>query len=358
MQTELSIIVPVYNAERYLQKCIESILNQKMSDFELLLVDDGSTDSSGKICDEYSEKDSRVTVMHILNGGPANARNEALKTANGKYIGFVDSDDWIEPDMYERLCKNAAETSADLVFCDYIAETSAGSVVEFALFSTQEIFYRDAIENLFLPYFFGYTDSELKDFKKYCPFADYHSYIWLCIYKAEALKNAGLTIPDDRIYFNEDNLFNLSFLIFAKSISHVNRHLYHYLYNSASFTKKFDARYWEMKLNKFHYLKNIIAENKLDDDYLKRLDNKISLDCVSVINYYASSRYLKFREKREWVKSVACSIEMLNALKSFNFKAMPLSKTKVFLVLCRVRAYRTIVLIASVYRRLVGNRNI
>jgi hypothetical protein len=113
-----------------------------------------------------------------------------------------------------------------------------------------------------------------------------------------------------------------------------------------------------MKLNKFHYLKNIITENKLDDDYLKRLDNKISLDCVSVINYYAGSQYLKFREKREWVKSVACSIEMLNALKSFNFKAMPLSKTKVFLVLCRVRAYRTIVLIASVYRRLAGNRNI
>ena len=97
MNPKLSIIVPVYNVEQYLDKCIKSILNQTFKDFELILVDDGSIDNSGEICDEYAKKDSRVKVIHKKNGGLAAARNTGLIIARGDYVGFVDSDDWIEP---------------------------------------------------------------------------------------------------------------------------------------------------------------------------------------------------------------------------------------------------------------------
>jgi glycosyltransferase involved in cell wall biosynthesis len=350
MKMKLSIIVPVYNVEQYLQKCIDSILNQTMNDFELLLIDDGSTDSSGRICDEYAGKDSRIIACHITNGGPANARNTALKRAAGEYIGFVDSDDWIEPDMYETLCKKADETSSDLVFCNYITETSAGSVYEPVDSRSQSTYNRSEIENLFLPYFFGYTDNELKDYKGYCPFADYHSYNYIAIFKTEIIKNANIEFPDEKTYFNEDNLFNLSFLSIAKIISHVNGYFYHYRNNDSSFTKKFNNRYFAMKLNKFDYLKRYIIDNKLNSEYFKRLQNKICVDSVSVINYYAGARSINFREKHRWVKAVLGTSEIAQAIRVFSLNKMPFSKVKVFLILSKAKALWPIVIISSLYR--------
>lgn len=96
-----SIIIPVYNVEKYLNKCVDSVLNQTFTDFEVILVDDGSTDNCPAICDSYAEKDKRVKVIHKPNGGLINARKSGLEIADGNYIGFVDSDDWIEPEMYE-----------------------------------------------------------------------------------------------------------------------------------------------------------------------------------------------------------------------------------------------------------------
>lgn len=114
---KLSIIVPVYKVEPYLRRCVDSILAQTFTDFELILVDDGSPDGCPAICDEYAEKDSRVKVIHKGNGGLSDARNAGLDVAQGEYIGFVDSDDLIKPDMYSNLIKLARETRADIVVC-------------------------------------------------------------------------------------------------------------------------------------------------------------------------------------------------------------------------------------------------
>lgn len=116
---EISIIVPVYNVEQYLENCIESILNQTFKDFELILVDDGSTDNSGKICDIYEKKDSRIKVIHKNNGGLSSARNTGLDIACGKYIGFVDSDDSIHPKMYEVLYNLIEKYKSDISCCNY-----------------------------------------------------------------------------------------------------------------------------------------------------------------------------------------------------------------------------------------------
>lgn len=115
----LSIIVPVYKVEAYLNRCIDSILNQRYRNFELILVNDGSPDKSGNICDEYQLKDKRVRVIHKTNGGLSSARNEGLKVAIGEYVGFVDSDDWITSDMYSFLIENALKYDADIVASSY-----------------------------------------------------------------------------------------------------------------------------------------------------------------------------------------------------------------------------------------------
>ena len=117
---KISVIVPVYNTEKYLHHCIDSILSQTFIDFELLLIDDGSKDSSGTICDEYAAKDNRVRVFHKENGGTSSARNMGLDNARGEYITFVDSDDWIDTTMYESMYSLAIEKKVDAVYCDII----------------------------------------------------------------------------------------------------------------------------------------------------------------------------------------------------------------------------------------------
>lgn len=117
--TKISIIVAAYGVEKYLHKCVDSILAQTYKNLEVILVDDGSPDKSGIICDEYAQKDSRIKVIHKQNGGQSTARNAALDIATGNYVGFVDGDDWIEPNMYEQLLKIIEQEDADIVQCGW-----------------------------------------------------------------------------------------------------------------------------------------------------------------------------------------------------------------------------------------------
>lgn len=131
---EISVIVPVYNCEKYIGKCIGSVLNQTFKDLELILIDDGSNDLSGKICDEFKLKDQRVKVIHEKNSGVSIARNVGINIAKGKFIGFVDSDDYLAPDMYETLYKNLRENNADIAVCGimncFLKELPSGKVKE------------------------------------------------------------------------------------------------------------------------------------------------------------------------------------------------------------------------------------
>lgn len=147
----ISIIVPVYKVEKYLKRCIDTIINQTYKNLEIILVDDGSPDNSGNICDEYAKKDGRIKVIHKENGGQSSARNAGLDIAKGEYIGFVDSDDYIDEEMYEKLIKIALDTDADIVEC----ECRAGKSDNFSVFGkntrTMEIY--NNIESLEKFYF-------------------------------------------------------------------------------------------------------------------------------------------------------------------------------------------------------------
>lgn len=190
----LSIIVPVYNVEQFLQKCIDSILAQTMTDFELILINDGSPDRCGEICDEYAVKDSRIIVIHQQNQGVSAARNAGLKIAKGEYIGFVDPDDWIEKNMYEAMIESAQKYCADVVACgikyydsDYTFIKSDLSVVKeydneqmlLELFGmptcfggncVNKIFLRESIRNLYFPVGINIDEDwiALLDYLSYC----------------------------------------------------------------------------------------------------------------------------------------------------------------------------------------------
>ncbi len=129
----ISIIVPIYNCGNYLVQCIESIINQTYQDLEIILMDDGSTDQSGVICDEYEKKDKRIKVIHQNNSGVSTARNNALKIAKGAYIGFVDADDWIDREMYSSMLRIMQKRNADVVICGVNYCTESGEYIRSAL---------------------------------------------------------------------------------------------------------------------------------------------------------------------------------------------------------------------------------
>lgn len=147
---KLSIIVPIYNVEKYLKKCIDSILEQTYKNLEIILIDDGSTDNSGKICDEYENKDCRIKVIHKKNGGLSDARNYGISIATGDYLGFIDSDDVIDRDMYEILYEKITQYNADIAICGF-KKFFEGENIEYKKSEKYEIYTsKEAIKQLLL----------------------------------------------------------------------------------------------------------------------------------------------------------------------------------------------------------------
>ena len=228
MQNELSVVVPVYDVEKYLPRCIDSILNQTYRVDEIILVDDGSTDKSGQICDEYKEKYSNIQVIHKNNGGLVSARKCGIRLATCKYATYVDSDDWIEPNMYEELMAIMKRDDSDLV--------SSGKYRDYDTHSLEE---RENVET-------GIYDKEsLENIKNHLvninPFrrSSLLVYVFNKIYKTEQLKNCQELIPE-MISIGEDIALLFSYILKSKSISVTEKSYYHYCIRQDSITGKRD----------------------------------------------------------------------------------------------------------------------
>lgn len=213
----ISVIVPVYNAERYLDKCIASILAQSFSDFELVLINDGSTDNSGEICNNFAKKDSRIKVIHKENGGASSARNAGMEIAAGDYIAFVDCDDYVETDFLEQLYKIIANTDSDLAVSGCVWEQHGG--LEYrrnpaATYTKRE--YIDAVCTEKIAYITAYGPC--------CK-----------LYKTSFLQENGITF-DTAYKLSEDRLFNLDVMACMHRAVSTDYVGYHYVDNPASLT--------------------------------------------------------------------------------------------------------------------------
>ena len=143
---KVSIIVPIYNVEKYLKKSISSLLNQTLKDIQIILINDGSEDNSLRICNEFKRKDSRICVINKVNGGVSSARNVGLSAATGEYVGFMDPDDWVEPQMYENMYYTAIKHQSEMCICNYLVQNS-NKQFPVSLNIDEEVIYKDAIIN-------------------------------------------------------------------------------------------------------------------------------------------------------------------------------------------------------------------
>lgn len=206
LNPKVSISVPVYNVEKFLRKSLDSLVNQTLQEIEIIIVNDGSTDSCSTICDEYAAKDPRIVIINKANGGLASARQAALDVARGEYFCACDADDWVEHDMYEKLYQKAQETDADIVMCDYWSEyhdeKRVASHYEFDL-SKREDMLDDALN-------------------KHFP-----TMVWNKLYKRTLFKKYNLSW-EQGINMGEDLLIMLKILSFPVRVAHIPVPLYHY----------------------------------------------------------------------------------------------------------------------------------
>ncbi len=204
----ISVIVPVYNVEKFLDRCMQSILRQTYQNLEIILVDDGSTDASAQLCDDYARKDGRVKALHKPNGGLSDARNAGLELASGAYIGYVDSDDWIEPDMYEQMHRACVENNAGLAvcryFCEYKDRTESGGSGSVVPLSREEL----------LKIYIGGHDS----------YIIYNS-VWSKLFARELVR--GMVFPKGRN--SEDILYTTRAFCKADRAVYLDSSFYHYV---------------------------------------------------------------------------------------------------------------------------------
>lgn len=210
MSSLISIIVPIYKTESYLRKCLKSIVNQTYKNLEIILIEDGSPDNCGRICDEYAELDSRIKVIHQHNGGLSVARNSGLKIASGEYIGFVDSDDWIADDMFETLYSGTSEYHADIAICGFyfVKDENYKEVKEenIVLCGREEALHHLLLDQTFT------------------------NHVWNKLYKRELFE--GITYPCGRTF--EDIATTYKLFERAKRIVFMNSSKYYYLQRNDS----------------------------------------------------------------------------------------------------------------------------
>ena len=253
MRPMVSIIVPIYNAEQYLRRCVDSILNQEYTDFELLLVNDGSTDASGDICEEYGDQDPRVIVIQKENTGVSDSRNRALDRARGKYLQFLDSDDWITPDATRLFVRAAEEYGCDMVISDFyrvVGErlSPKGDIEEEGVL-TREEFAAHMMEN---------------------PADFYYGVLWNKLYRRDIVEEHNLRMDTD-ISWCEDFMFNLEYIRYAKVFYALHAPIYYYVKRKGSLASQGIniSKTVKMKLNVFEYYNNFYKHVLEEEDYEK-----------------------------------------------------------------------------------------
>lgn len=243
---KVSIIVPIYNVEKYLSRCMDSLLNQTLTDIEIIMVDDESPDNCPAMCDEYAKQDSRIKVIHKKNGGLGFARNSGLEIATGEFVAFVDSDDFVDVTMYETLYRTAKESDLDTVYCGcnfYKDETS--------------ITPRREIDKLTL--FQGRTevDTFLLDMvgpePSYPHNVKYLMSVWRAIYSMDLIKKENVKFCSEREFASEDLVYHIDYLARAENVGFVPNYFYYYCYNGSSLSKSYSAE-------KYHSIVRFLSE--------------------------------------------------------------------------------------------------
>ena len=277
-QPQVSIIVPAYNVENYIERCLNSLVNQTFKDIEIITINDGSTDKSLELLNKYAKEDIRVSVIDLGDEGVSYCRNLGVEKANGKYIMFVDSDDWIDSNMIEAMYKKAEENKLDLVMCSYIREFKDHSKEKRFNLPEEIIYKEDKVKNELLRKLVGPVKEELSNPEM----LDALGTVWGKLYRTDILKENKIKFVDlKEIGSAEDTLFNIFTFNYLSKVMFLNKPMYHYWRdNPKSVTSQYNPKLKEQRKVFFKYISDFIKENNFGQVFKEALNNRI---CTSVL---------------------------------------------------------------------------
>lgn len=290
----LTVIVPVYNVEKYITKCINSILIQTYSEFELLLIDDGSPDNSGYICDQYAISDKRVKVFHQKNSGVSSARNKGLENAKGRYIQFIDSDDYIENNMFELMLNKALQDDDDIVICDFYNQWKFVKKATNELLDINSSFTSDLIISNITPSF------------------------WNKLIKRKLFVENKINFHEG-LTLGEDYLLMIKLSLFSNRVSKLDIPLYHYVKtNSSSSTNSFSMKHVDDTVKAFELMIAFFSELKINNIQIEQtiLIGKLRKKLALILNTKGDVQMASFKifpeinqiDFKEYIHKPFCNI--------------------------------------------------
>ena len=274
---KISIIVPVYKVEKYLDKCVQSLINQTLKDIEIILVDDGSPDNCPMMCDNSALQDTRVKVIHKMNGGLSSARNAGLEVISGEYYMFVDSDDWLDEKTCEEAYNEITKHSADCLMFSYTKEFDNNSIENHIFNQEYFVWNKEEIINKFHRRLFGPIGKELARPQD----GDLIVAAWMQLYRSDKFKD--IRFVDTKIIGTEDCWYQILVYKNCNKFIYIDKPYYHYLRtNIGSLTTKYNPHLFERWQNMFTYMEKYIDEHKVDEDYYMALQNRIAFSIIGL----------------------------------------------------------------------------
>lgn len=306
----ISVIVPVYNVKPYLEKCVKSILNQSFNDFEIILVDDGSTDGSADICDKLAKIDSKIKVIHKENQGLGMARNTGLENASGEYIYFIDSDDYIAENAFEELFKLIDNRLPDAIYfgmnkvINGIAE-KGGNIPKRLEYEGE-----DVLKEFFLNAIGGFPRDQGNEFTGISA--------WCAIFRHDTINKNGLRFKSEREVLSEDIIFNLNFCSKATFIKICPQHLYYYVFREKSLTNSYRKDRFNASKNMQSILTSHLKEYGIncENDFRQNLYFLVNL-IVCVKQEVANAKNITFKTAMKNIKSLCNDSLTCSILKDF-----------------------------------------
>ena len=260
MKPKVSIIVPVYKTKETLEKCVNSLLEQTLQEIEIILVDDGSPDESGEMCDSFS-KDPRVHVVHKENGGLSSARNAGLKIASGDYIGFVDSDDYVHPEMFYKLYDRIEKDKSEICICTHFTVNAVGNIEEHHFQNIPKVLNRSEIlKMLILPMIGIVPGTNEKAIE---------GFVCRNLYRKKIISH--YEFKSEREYFAEDVISALELYKECKQISVLDECLYYYKYNGESLSNIYRPQVYKLLNNLLEWEKTYLKKEQLFEQEKQRL---------------------------------------------------------------------------------------
>lgn len=312
-ERKVSVIVPVYNSEKYLSKTIESIINQEYSKIELILVNDGSKDNSAGICNDYKNKDPRVVVIHQNNKGVSSARNAGLDKAIGEYIGFVDADDYIKPNMYKDMILMMKKYDAHMVMGGYERVNAATGDRATIQPPREGIGEKDIVDKVI--YQMAFWNCKKKD--KYLP--TLYGSTWPNLYRSDIIKENNIKF-NESIALGEDMLFNLQYLLNVQRIVFINKPLYEYFMYPVSATRGKRPHMWQQYVTLIHYTERILEKIYGNDpDFQFNVSmQKIHFATSVIEEQICKDAYIDTKQKLMDIKKITKSQDIRAACKTLN----------------------------------------